>query len=75
MIDVFIYVGLQQVDHGALRQVLGLCELLQSLPQLLLRVLPMALLLVVVVQTPALQLLQVVLRVEEERIGLTLLDD
>lgn len=47
--------------HGALRQVFGLVELLQRLSDLLILDFTLTLLLVVIVQAPALQLLQMML--------------
>lgn len=56
------HISFHQVVHAVLRNFLGLVELLQRLLNLLVRNLPLTLLLVVVVQTTALQLLQVVLQ-------------
>lgn len=56
------HIALQQVEHALLGNLLGVVELLQRLFELVLRHLPLTLLLVVKVQTAALQLLQVVLQ-------------
>lgn len=56
------HLRLQQVVHTALGQVFGLVELLQSLSDLLVRDSALTLLLVIVVQASALQLLQMMLK-------------
>lgn len=56
------HVRLQQVVHGALSQLFRLVELLQSLSDLLVMNFTLTLLLVIVVQASALQLLQMMLK-------------
>lgn len=56
------HVRLQQVVHGALSQIFRLVKLLQSLSDLLVLDFTLTLLLVIVVQASALQLLQVILK-------------
>lgn len=55
------HVSFQQVIHAVLGHVLRLVKLLQRLPNLIVGDLALALLLVVVIQAAAFQLLQVVL--------------
>ena len=59
--QVWSYISLQQVVHAARCCLAGLLKLLHCLADLLIRDLPLALLLVVIVQAPALHLLQVML--------------
>lgn len=56
------HVCFQQIVHGALCHIFGLVELLQSLSDLLILDFTLTLLLVIIVQASALQLLQMMLK-------------
>lgn len=60
------HIRLQQVVHAGLRHLLRLVELLQGLSDLFVGNLALALLLVVVIQAPSFQLLQMVLKGEKK---------
>lgn len=66
--EICPHVSFQQVIHAVLRHVLRLVKLLQRLSNFLIGDLALTLLLVVVIQAPAFQLLQVVLTGQEPRL-------
>lgn len=56
------HICFQQIVHGALSHLFGLVELLQGLPDLFILDFTLTFLFIIIVQTAALQLLQVVLK-------------